>query len=109
MTPLPSKFTGRADQKGWQFTVLKRHGDVVLVGKSKNAGDHGWMLFEVVIVQKAPERVFPGGITVPAHEAMHGASVWGTYGWSFVDRTAAEKVYGTAIAHRAERPKRHFD
>lgn len=80
MNPLPTQFDGRADQKGFQFSQIKREGDVALFEKRKP----GWLKpkYEVVIVQKCPERTWPNGLTTPAHEIMPSPEEWGTLGWS---------------------------
>ena len=68
MTPLPTQFPGRADQKGFFFTQIEHLGDVCLLSKRKS--DWKCDKFEVVFVQKRAEHVWPNGITEPAKEAM---------------------------------------
>ncbi len=45
--------------------------------------------YEVIIVQKVPEKTFPNGITSPEHEAMPSPEEWGTSGWSYGTLEAA--------------------
>jgi len=87
MNPLPTQFVGRADQSGpagkYHFKQLKRVGDVALFEKHNPDHPPGTALsYEVVIVQKVPDKTFPNGITTPAHESMPSPEEWGTSGWS---------------------------
>jgi hypothetical protein len=83
MTTLPPIF--RAN--GFDFTLIKRNGDVALLSKCKPG--HRLTHYEVVIVQHRKAVTFPNGKTTPAHEAMPSAEDWGTLGWSPYDLKAA--------------------
>jgi len=87
MTPLPTQFPGRADQKGFFFTQIEHLGDVCLLSKRKS--DWKCDKFEVVFVQKRAEHVWPDGRIEPAKEAMPHAELWGMSGWSFDTLPAA--------------------
>ena len=93
MTPLPTQFPGRADQKVFQFTLIERQGDVCLLSKRKS----NWKCdkFEVVFVQKRPQHVWPDGRIEPAREAMPYPELWGTGGWSFDTLPAARLKFET--------------
>ncbi len=102
MTPLPTEFTGRADQRGYMFKQLKRTGDVALFEKHNPGHIPGAAIsYEVVIVQKRPERTFPNGEVYPAHESMPSPEDWGVYGWSPYDLESALTKFNQIVDRNA--------
>jgi hypothetical protein len=99
MTPLPDQF--RHD--GFDFRLLKRIGDVVLLVKSKPGGTPS---YEVVKLIRAPDREMFGRI-IPAHEAMPPSEAWGQRGWTYCDRDRADTKFAalTSIDSGARPPR----
>lgn len=97
MQSLPATF--RSD--GFDFTQIKRQGDVVLFEKThpKHTVKH----YEVVIAQKRKAVTWPNGITTVAHESMPSSEQWGIYGWSPFDLPAALIRFQKALALSASR------
>jgi len=93
MTPLPQQFDGRADQKAFKFTQLKRHKDVVLLQKQFKDGSSPTLFYEVIIVRIIPQMTFADGRTIEPHEAMPKPEDWGTGGWSYPDLDSATKRF----------------
>ncbi len=103
MKTLPTEFQGRADQRGYVFKQLKRTGDVALFEKHNPSHPPGTALsYEVVIVQKRPERTFPNGEVYPAHESMPSPEEWGVYGWSPYDLEAALAKLDLVVSGQAQ-------
>lgn len=75
MIPLAKTF--RKD--GFQFKQLKREGKIALFVKSKPPSEMEF--YEVVVVQRHPERKM-AGIVIRAGESMPSSESWGTHGWS---------------------------
>ncbi len=83
MNQLPTQFEGRADQRGYIFTQLKRVGDVALFEKRNPAHPVGaFPSYEVVIVQHRPKTTWPGGRVTEACETMPSPEKWGMCAWS---------------------------
>ena len=82
MTPLPDQF--RND--GFDFRLLKRAGTVALLAKVR---PNGTPSYEVVVIQHRPAEVICGR-EYPAREAMPKSKDWGTSGWTYADREAAD-------------------
>ena len=83
MTPLPTQFKGRADQRGYVFTQIKRTGDVALFEKHNPTHPPGTLpSYEVVIVQKHPDKAWPDGRVTQAHESMPSPEEWGVLAYS---------------------------
>jgi len=94
MTPLAFPF--RAG--GFDHTLLAREGDVCLVGRSwPHLG--GWAHYEIVILRRRAPHRLPNGILLPEREVYPAPTDWGRYGWSYVDRTKAERWHG-AVCRR---------
>ena len=75
MIPLPQRFRC----EGFEFTILKRIGKIVLLTKSKPGMSDS---FEVAIIQAHPaERI--GDRAFPAREKLPKTSLWGQQGWSY--------------------------
>ncbi len=95
MQPLPSTFYSA----GWNFTLIKRTGNVVLFSKHKRG--HKLTHYEVAIVQRRKARTFPNGDTYPEHEAMPSSEEWGTHGWCPYDLSAAHKRFDRTVRELA--------
>jgi len=67
---------------------------------SKQKRGHKLTSYEVVIVQKRPERTFPNGRVSTAHEAMPSDEAWGTYGWTPYDLAAAHRRFDKEVRAR---------
>ncbi len=107
MKPLPTEFAGRADQNGpagrYMFKQLKRVGDVAMYQKHNPKHPLGTaMSYEVVVVQKRPERTFPDGRVADAHEAMPIPEDWGIYGWSPFDLESALVKFDLIVASQTQ-------
>ena len=102
MTPLPEKFRQRGGS-GFDFVILQRDGDVVLVSKSKPMESCNGTLtvFEVAIVQKLPAYEIAGN-RIEAHEAMPGNEQWGVSGWSFLNKGSAIKQFNNLISKKTK-------
>ena len=88
MRPLAKTFRAH----GYDFTMTDRVGDVALF--EKRAGT--FLSFEVVIVQKHPDREIMGR-PVPAAEGMPGAEQWGQKGWTCVTAEQARTKFDAVI------------
>jgi hypothetical protein len=78
MKALPVSFTS----DGFAFCQLDRSSGVALFHKRKGDLDGS---YEVVLVQRVPERVLFGRL-VEAHEAMPPSEAWGEKGWTYRDK-----------------------
>lgn len=79
MTPLPTKFSGRADQRGFEFEQIERVGNIAIYRKTKPG--QKVVVFEVVRIlirkaEKAFQRDYPNREVYPKSE------FWGLYGWT---------------------------
>lgn len=99
MLKLPESFDGRADQRGFHFTQIKRHGKIALFQKQKSGGG---ISYEVVLVHRNAKRTFPDGRVVEPKEAMPSPEEWGTGGWSYPSLAAANEKF-----NRLLHPDRH--
>jgi hypothetical protein len=99
MKPLHETFQGRADQRGFQFQMLKREGDVCLFEKRNATGP---VRYEVAILHQRPKREFPGGRLAEAHEAMPSPEEWGLRGWSPATLEAARARFDTVLKQSHE-------
>lgn len=85
MKKLPEKFR----KWGFDWTVLKRKGDVVLLQQSGRSFNG----YNVAKVREQPEREIGGNI-YPAKEAIPSQTEWGIYAWNFgKDLTLAEERF----------------
>ena len=92
MQPIPNKFDGRADQRDYRFSLVKRQNNVCLFEKTYKSGGPV-KFYEVVRLLPVPEKTFPSGKTYPAHEAMPNPSQWGEAGWTPTDLADAHTVF----------------
>ncbi len=99
MTPLPTVFDGRADQRDYKFTVLQRIGDVVLLEKQFkphircDPGSDRGLSYEVCIVQRQRAKLLPSGVMSKDKEMLPAPSEWGTSGWSYGNLADAQKRF----------------
>lgn len=77
MKQLPKEFT----RNGWQFTQLKRSGNVAIYQRNKPDGSQ--LHLEVIIVQQGSARTLPDGRTIEASEFYPSDAQWGTKAWTF--------------------------
>jgi hypothetical protein len=84
MTPLGNTYR----KNGFHYELVKRRGDIALFRQCYAPGDGGFA-YEVIIVQKDPERVI-ADVTIPAHERAPGNEEFGKKGWAYVSRERAE-------------------
>lgn len=74
----------------FEFTQLKRAGDVALFKKKKP--EHARESYELVIVQHYPAAIIHGR-QYPNRETMTGNEQWGESAWSFSDLEHAETAF----------------
>jgi hypothetical protein len=93
MEPIKHQF--RKD--GFDFRIVKMHRPFVVFAKKRP--HHTRETYEVVRLVEAPERTFPNGKTVPAHECLPWSESWGTHGFTYTEREDAEARFASMI-HR---------
>ena len=98
MKPLSQTFR----RHGFNHRILIRDGDLVLVEKSRPHWTRA--TYEVCRVQFNHERVMAGRL-IEATESLPSAEAWGSQGWSFRDRAAAQ----TKLFELIEDRKSHHD
>lgn len=83
---------------GSLYTQVKRVGRVVLYRLTRNGVPKG---YEVMVVQKRPPTVMPGGKLLPGGEALPSSSMWGVFGWSFLasGESVAEQRFASSCKH----------
>jgi hypothetical protein len=84
---------------GFDFVQLKRTGDVALFEKTNPR--HSVKHYEVVIVQKHKEHIWPNGDTSPERESMPNAKQWGKQGWTPYTLEAAERRFNLIVNDRS--------
>ncbi len=105
MKPLPDQYK----LNKWHYKVLKRDGDVVLVSQSRVENlpaSSPAAAYEVFIVRKHEARDFVAGgnaVTLEAKEAPPTNEQWGTFGWTFTTKEAAEAGFAKIVARQAAR------
>lgn len=105
MKPLPEQY----ELNKWHYKVLKRDGDVVLVSQSKveNLPASGTAAaYEVFVVQKQKAREFMASgkpIVLEAKEMPPSTELWGTLGWTYPTREAADAGFAKTVARQAAR------
>lgn len=86
--PFPATF----NKWGFDFTLLERKGDIVLLQKTKPehvVKDN----YEVVRLKKQEARDWPGGKSTPAKEVLPESEKWGVSGWSYCSLAAAREKF----------------
>lgn len=94
----------KPQQNGFDWELLKRHGDVVMLRKTLPYSPD-WENLEVAIIKVQPvhpkdEKSKAAGYTHV--EALPPSESWGTYGWSYRDRDKAEVKYRELCEARSE-------
>ena len=97
MRELPTAFRNG----GFDFQLLKRHGGIALFRKTKPG--FSFETFEVVVVQHHKERIIAGK-SIEGGEAMPSSEQWGSKGWSFSDKTSAERKAKLLSTQKHSRP-----
>lgn len=93
---LPTSFKGRASQKSFSFTQIKREGDIAIFEKKDSTTSY----WEVIIVQKHNGRTMPGNIVVEPSEFYPGDNQFGIQGWCFGDLEKAEEKFNELIKEK---------
>ncbi len=95
MKTLPETFR----KGGFNFTQLRRSGDVALFAKRKD----DWLMdtYEVVIVQRHNGYRI-GGKDVPPGEAMPSSATWGHLGLSYQNQDDAEAKFAALVNAEAK-------
>jgi len=101
---LPLEFPFERDR--FRHELIGRTGQVYLVERTSLAtGSRHW---EVVIVLRCRSHVL-AGVAYPAREGYPTTKQWGRYGWTFTERSQAERkmaelalTYSRAAPQRAE-------
>ena len=70
---------------------------------SKSRGPNSAATYEVVTLECAPSKRFPGGNVVEAHEAMPSPEKWGSSAWSYSDLDSAKKRFNSTVDSKAEK------
>ncbi len=86
---LPLTFKGRASQKEFEFSCLKRESKFAIYKKS----DQDICYYETIIIQKHDGRTMPNGIFVDPSEYYPSDTTFGLLGWCFMTFEAAEKKF----------------
>lgn len=95
MEKLPEKF--KFDS--YEFTLLKREGDVALFQKINPAHKRDVVHYEVVIIQRWPAQTLRGN-AYPEREKMPPSESWGTLGWSPYNLQAAQSRFDHEVSAR---------
>ena len=95
MKPLATTFR----KTGYDYQQIDRVGDVAIFSQAQGGRVFAW---EVVVVQKCPDREIAGK-PIPAHEALPGAELWGREGWTCTSPERAAEKMREVVAARAAR------
>jgi hypothetical protein len=76
MTPLGDTYK----KNGFTYELVTREGDIAIFQQRLRPGV-GCLAYEVIIVQKDPDRTIAGAF-IPAHERAPGNEEFGRKGWS---------------------------
>lgn len=87
--PLPLEFKGRASQKEFQFTQLKREGNIAIYKKDDEVVPY----YETIKVKRHDGRVMPGGVKIGPSEYYPSDNTFGIDGWCFRELSQAEKKF----------------
>ena len=94
MKKIAEKYEGRADQKGFSFSLEYKSGEIgrnhsIVAVYSKSS--HGTTDFETVIVRKRKKAVCIKGrvISEIGDDYLPSPNEWGNYGWSYPTKEAA--------------------
>ncbi len=90
---LPTSFKGRASQKSFFFTQIKREGDIAIFEKKDSTTSY----WETIIVQKHDGRTMPGNVKIPASEFYPSDNMFGTYAWCFGNLESAEIKFQSLV------------
>lgn len=83
MNPIDKQFT----YNGFLFNLVKRQGRIAIFAKTKPTWTKDF--YEVVILQRLPEMIWPDGHVTPAREALPRSEAWGDSGWSYASLSSA--------------------
>jgi len=74
----------------FHYELVQREGDIAIFKQRLRPGE-GCLAYEVIIIQKDPDREF-AGVLVPAHERAPGNAEFGKKGWTYptLDRAKAK-------------------
>jgi hypothetical protein len=86
--PLPEQFR----KNGYNHRILRRVEDVVLIHKTQGLWE-GW---EVACVQRHGSYQL-NGTTIEAAEHMPSPEQWGTYAWSYMRISDAERRFNAQV------------
>ncbi len=104
---MPSEFMGRGSQRGWEFKLLSREGNVAMYEKRSD----GVVCYEVIRVRFSKGGVSViGGVEVvfKAKEVYPSDEMFGVNGYCYVDRRMAEARYKVMVLGYLE-PKEPSD
>jgi hypothetical protein len=88
---------------GFNVTVLKRHGDVVMLSKTRPSWDPTVDHLEVCLVRRHSGFTVAGH-NIPPGEYLPANEEWGDKGWSFNRRADAEHKYADLIEAESDQP-----
>jgi hypothetical protein len=97
MKTLPTAFRSGS----FDFKLLVRDGHIALLRKTKPG--LAFETFEVVVVQHHKERIIAGK-SIEGGEAMPSSEQWGSKGWTFSDKTSAERKAKLLSTQKHSRP-----
>jgi hypothetical protein len=93
---MPKEFMGRGSQRGWEFKLLSRDGDIAMYEKRSD----GVVCYEVIRIKVSKGGVSViGGVEVEfkAKELYPSDESFGVNGFCYVDRCMAEAKYKTML------------
>jgi hypothetical protein len=97
MTPLGDTYR----KNGFTYELITREGDIAIFQQRLRPGA-GCLAYEVIIVQKDPDRTIAGAF-IPAHERAPGNPDWGRYGWTYPTLVRAKAKMSELMGKRGLR------
>ena len=102
MNTLPDTFIGRASQKNWTFTKVKREGRVAIY--SKTTPDISTTYYETVVIN-VHNGYKLGGVQFPPGETYPGDGMFGISGWCYNELEKAEQKFTQLLEYHATKNK----
>jgi hypothetical protein len=101
MQAIETSFT----ERGFSYEQVARNGMVALYRQTRIHS--GVVRYEVVLLTRHQDHVWPDGRRMPAHEGYPPASAWGRRGWTFLGLQDAQAWMEGLVA--AQTPARGED
>ena len=90
---MPNNFFGRGSQRGWEFNLLSREGNIAMYEK---VSDDGFVCYEVIRIKVSKGGMsIIGGVQVQfkAKEIYPSDELFGMNGFCYLDKCMAEDKY----------------